>query len=311
MSSYTYPPPAPTISGDDVTVDHVHKFLGSPALVSRRLRTLLDQRYISDRLLTGRFVAVGGAIQYETGESVFTEDDPEAVAPGGEYPLTTAGTGTASIAKTVKWGQDSPVTDESINRLRLSAADRAMTKLVNQSVNFVDSVTMSAITSAVTAGTAGSDWSAAGTVAEDILSDVGLAKANIINLKQGYMPDLVVVDDINWMHAMIKFAAAGLVPRETPSQNPIVSGSFPTVLGMAWLPTPNAISGTALVADSEQLGGMADEDLGGPGYTRIGGIGVETKSIRDDDNDQWKLRARRVTVPVILEPAAARKVTGI
>lgn len=53
---------------------------------------------------------------------------------------------------------------------------------------------------------------------------------------------------------------------------------------------------------------MADEDLGGPGYTKIDGIGVETKSIRDDENDKYRLRARRVTVPVVLEPAAARKI---
>jgi hypothetical protein len=35
------------------------------------------------------------------------------------------------------------------------------------------------------------------------------------------------------------------------------------------------------------------------------------KSIRDDDNDQWKLRCRRVTVPIVLEPASAWKLTGM
>jgi hypothetical protein len=31
------------------------------------------------------------------------------------------------------------------------------------------------------------------------------------------------------------------------------------------------------------LGGMADEDLGGPGYASAGGVGVQVKTIRDDE----------------------------
>ena len=42
---YTYPPAAPTISGDNVTIS---RFLNNPTLVARRLRTLLEQRYIAD-----------------------------------------------------------------------------------------------------------------------------------------------------------------------------------------------------------------------------------------------------------------------
>jgi hypothetical protein len=60
---YTYPAPAPTISGDIVTIS---RFLNNPTLIARRLRTLLEQRYIADALLTGRFNVEGGAVQYET-----------------------------------------------------------------------------------------------------------------------------------------------------------------------------------------------------------------------------------------------------
>ena len=56
---------------------------------------------------------------------------------------------------------------------------------------------------------------------------------------------------------------------------------------------------------------MADEDLGGPGYVKAGGIGTEVKTIRDDENDQYRVRARRVTVPVVVEPAAARFIAAI
>lgn len=305
--AYTYPPAAPTISGDVVTIN---RFLNSPTLVARRLRTILEQRYIADALLTGRFQVSGGAVTYETGESIFTPDNPLAVQPGMEYPLTNPATGAASIAKTVKWGQDALVTDESVKRRQMDPVNRALTKLANQNVMYVDSVALSAVASAVTNGAnAAADWSTA--TAAQILEDVALAKANIVALNEGYDPDTVVVDDINWAYAMSRFAAAGYLPRETDASNPILTGNFPVILGMRWLATPNGFSNKALVADSNQLGGMADEDLGGPGYVKTGGVGVEVKTIRDDENDQYRVRARRVTVPVVVEPSAGRFVNSI
>jgi hypothetical protein len=59
---------------------------------------------------------------------------------------------------------------------------------------------------------------------------------------------------------------------------------------------------------------MADEDLGGPGYVKASGDGVapvQVKTIRDDDNDQTGPRPPRHVVPVVVEPAAGRKITGL
>lgn len=304
---YTYPAAAPSISGDNVTIS---RFLNDPTLIARRLRTLLEQRYIADALLTGRFAVEGGAVVYETGESIFTADNPRAVAPGSEYPLTSAGTGSASIAKTVKWGQDALVTDEAIKRLKMDPVNRALTKLANQNVKYVDSVALAAIASAVTA-TAAAPAAASAMTAAQWITTVMLAKQNIVALNQGYDPDTVVLEDLPWGYAMAAFIAAGLTPRES-ADTALLTGEFPTILGMKWLASPNVpTSGVGLVVDSTQLGGMADEDLGGPGYVKVNGIGVETKSIREDDEDQWRLRCRRVTVPVVVEPAAGRKITGL
>lgn len=314
---YTYPPPAPTITGEVVTIN---RFLESPTAFARRMRTLLEQRYIADALLKGRFTVSGGAIQYETGEPLFSTDNPRAVAPGSEYPLTNIPSGTASLAKTVKWGQDALFTDEAIQRQRMVPVNRGMTKLANQNVRFIDSITLAVIASAVTAtavagqpggiGTA-APWRTTATAAT-ILTDVAVAKAGILALNQGFDPDTVVLDDVTWAYVMAKFIAAGYLPRENNLDNPVITGEMPTIQGMVWLPTPNLpAANQALVLDSEQLGGMADEDLGGPGYVKVNGVGVETKVIRDDDNDQYRGRCRRVTVPVVLEPAAAQKITGV
>lgn len=303
---YTYPPAAPTLSGDNVTIS---RFLQNPTLVARRLRTIAEQRFISDVLLSGRFQAQGGAILYETGESIYTDRAPEAVAPGSNYPQTPLSDGTASLAKVVKWGEDVPITDESIRRHGRNPVDRAFIKLVNQMVKSVDSVAMSAITSAVTQSTAAiASWASdSGT---NIFRDIMRAKANILALNQGYDPDTVVVDDITFANMVSDTKFSGLLPRENTG-GVVYTGQFPIVAGLRILPTPNGVSGVALVLDSKQLGGMADEDLGGPGYASAGGVGVEAKTIREDKTDSWLARCRRVTVPIVLEPKAAWKITGV
>lgn len=309
--SYTYPAPPARVTGPS-TVE-IHHLLKSPALVSRRIRSLLDQRYIADALLTGRFKAVGGSILYETGEPIFTADDPEAVAPGAGYPMTKVTAGELASARTSKWGQDTPVTDEAISRLGINPVDRAFTKLVNQSVRFVDSAALGVIASKITRQF---DVTASGnpgvwTTGDAIVEGVMLAKASITSLDEGFDPNVIVLSDIQWARAIARLNASGLLPRE--QGNPLVTGAWPEALGLTWMSTNHSPTTDPILVDNTQLGGMADEEIGGPGYTRQDGVGVETKVIRDDDNDQYKLRARRTTVPVVLEPNAGVviKKTGV
>lgn len=306
MAGYTYPAAPASVSGD---IQSIHRLMQSPPTIARRLRTILEQRYVADALLTGRFEATGGGLFYESGEPIGSGENPRAIAPGGEYPLVSLGGGAMSGAKTVKWGQDTEVYDEAIARLKRNPVDRGLTKLANQNVSYVDSVAMSAITSAVTA-TANLGAALASATAEQILTAFLTAKANIIALNEGYMPDTVVMDDLSHAIVMAKFIAAGYLPRES-GDTPLLTGEFPRLQGLTWLATPNGVANTALVVDTQQLGGMADEDLGSPGYTKVDGVGVEVKVNRlegSDDRDGYRMRARRVTVPVILEPAAARKI---
>jgi hypothetical protein len=306
--SYTYPAPPATVSGGN-TVE-VHYFLKNPTLISRRLRTLLEQRYIADYLLQGRFTAVGGALLYETGEPIGTNDDPEAVAPGAGYPQTTASGGDVASAKTSKWGQDVPVFDEAISRLGINPVDRAFTKLVNQSVKFVDSAALGVIASKITQTYSVTGAGAPGvwTTGDAIVEGVLLAKAKVTGLDEGYDPNVIVLKDEQWAKAIARLNADGLLPRE--AGNPLVTGVWPQALGLTWTSSNHTPSANPILVDNTQLGGMADEEIGGPGYVRTSGVGVETKAIRDDDHDGYKLRARRVTVPVVLEPNAGIVITN-
>lgn len=299
-----FPPASPTIAGDYLTVS---RFLNTPTLVARRMRTLAEQRLISTSILTGRETVSGGAISFEQNEGLFTDRPVEAVSPGGEYPLTTVGDGTAQLAKVVKWGQDTFVTDEAAKRKAMSAVDKALLKLINTAAKNVDTVALAAIASSVTqTQAAAAAWSAATGV--QMLRDVLKAKAALAALNQGYEADTMVIDDLTWALIASDQTLISTIARETQS-NAVVTGNFDVLAGLRIMRTPNLPAAGAWILDSSQLGGIATEDLGG-NYQKVDGI-LESKSIRDEDNDQWRLRARAVAVPYINEPNAAIRITGI
>jgi hypothetical protein len=155
-------------------------------------------------------------VQYETGETIYTADNPRAVSPGSEYPLTGLGTGTASIAKTVKWGQDTEVTDEAIARQNMQPVEKALTKLANQNVKFVDSVALSAISSAVTNTAPLRRRGRPRPPADPDRHRPGEGEHR--GAEPGLHPDTVVVSDLSWAYAFAKFTSGGFLPRETGRQ---------------------------------------------------------------------------------------------
>jgi hypothetical protein len=72
---------------------------------------------------------------------------------------------------------------------------------------------------------------------------------------------------------------------------------------------PGGVSGNAWVLDTNQLGFIATEDLGG-GYQQAGEL-VQSKVIREEHRDLWRLRARANFVPVVTDPGAGFKITGV
>jgi hypothetical protein len=185
-----------------------------------------------------------------------------------------------------------------------------MAKLVNTIVKQVDSIALASISSQVTATRAASALWTGSTAA--ILRDILLAVSDVHALNQGFDPDTVLVDDITYAYVASDQSVTNALSRENGNA-PVYTGALPIVGGLRVLASnhvPPGFATAALVLDSTQLGGMADEQLGGRGYT--GGIGgVETKAIRHDETDSYDLRARRVTVPVIVEPTAAIQITGV
>lgn len=303
----TFPAPTPSLSGDTLAIS---RFLASPTAIQRRLRTFRDLRFVSDQLLTQRFRSQGGAVLYEQSESQFTNRTPEQVAPGSAYPYADTTTGTAAMAAIAKWGQKVLLTEEEIlrNVFAGAAVDRKLRKVVNTIIKQVDGITMSAIASSVTqtfsvTGSGGGAWTGA---TPTFLRDILRAKAVIVGLNQGYMPDTLALNDTGYAFLMSDDKFTNALKREE-STNPIYTGEIERVAGLTIVVSPTITA--PMVLDSTQLGGMADETAAMPGYA-VDQLGVQVKSIAHDSADAWDLQGRRKTVPVIQEPGAAITLTG-
>lgn len=308
---HTYPPAAPTLSGDTLTIS---RFLNSPAAVSRRLRSLAENRFIGDVLLTGRYQAQGGSLLYETSESIFTNKAPEVVNPGAEYPRTTASPGAALVASVSKWGQDVPITDEHIGRYGRRAVDVSLLKITNYLVKQVDALCLAVINASISTNTQATlgIWTTPG--AADPLLDLMTAKANVIKTDQGYDPDTVVMSDQAYAYLVANQKIIAGLQRESDT-SVTRTGDVLTIAGMRILSTnnmPGGATSAAFVLDSTMLGGIGYERIPSPEYTGDPATGVESWSRRDPAaNDMWIIRGRRPIVPIVQEPLAVQRITGV
>lgn len=302
--SYTYPVARPT---GTLTPAQIHLLLSNPQVIAKRIAELTDQRFIADYLLAGRYNAVGGGVFYETGEQIFAADSAEAIEALGEYPLTVLTSGELVAAKTSKLGLGTHIADETIARRGIDPVNRGLRRLANQVIKDVDAIAMAIIASKVTSTIASAAaWSTVAAVVNSLLA----AQANREDLALGIQPDVVALTGAQWAKVMGLFATAGVLPREG-NGNPIVAGNYPqNLLGFTWVTSPWIVGSDPLLVDRDQLGGMGDEDLASPEFRRAGDFNVETAIERLKGRDGYEARARRVTVPVVVEPLAGIKITG-
>lgn len=304
----TFPPPAPSYSDPNITAS---RFLKNPAFVARRVQDLASLRLVGTYLLKGRFEATGGAIGYEQVEGLFADATPETVAPGAEYTLTTISDGPAALAKVTKSGKDTLVTDEAIARRNMDPVEKGLRKLTNSGVLAVNSTVVSLIASTVTTDQAAAAvWTGS---SAKILQDILRAKAAITALNLGYNPDVLLVDDTTWAYMASDPVISAAMAREDKS-NPVYSGRFEVIAGLEIIPTPSAylpggVGTSAWVLDTTQLGFIAPEDLGG-GYQQAGEI-LQTKVMREDQNDGWRLRERSNFAAGVTDPGAGIEITGV
>lgn len=305
----TYNPQRATLNGQKVTVNWL---MNNPVFLYRALRTLVQQRLIGGRLLTGRVDLTGsGSVVFGVSEGIFPKRPAERIQPGGEYPLTDDDDGTPALAQTDKWGLSFEVPQELIARNRMDVVRRKLVKLANQIVFGFDALCLSAIATAITQTQAATvTWSTTATA--DPFLDIMLAGAIPDTLNQGYDVDVIALSPVYFARALSAVKIVQSMPREG-SDTLVVTGRVITIAGLTFLKTTNMPPGVnVMVADSTMLGSIATEALGGPLWQGDPSDvnDIESKVEPLTGRDGFRVFGRKVAVPMVQEPGAGVFVTG-
>lgn len=303
MTTY---PTNPTLSGQQVTVNWL---MNNPVVIYRSLRTLVQQRLIGDKLLTGRVDLTGsGSAVFGVSEGIFATRSAERVIGTGEYPLSDDDPGIPALAVTDKWGLATEVPQDLIAHNRMDILRRKLIKLANRIAFGFDALVLSAIATAVTQEQdVAVNWTDS---TADPFLDIMLGGAVVDELNQGYDVNVIALTPTEFARAVAAAKIIERMPREG-SDTLVITGRMIQIAGITFLKTTNMPSGVKrLLADATQLGSIATERLGGPGWTGSPDD-IETKVEPLQGRDGFLIQARKVAVPMVQEPGAAVEITDI
>lgn len=289
-----------------LTADEAFKILRSPSLISRRVAEFTDQKFIGDYLLSQRLKAVGGGVFYADGEPIFPDDESEVITPGGEYPLTVLSPGQINAVATLKRGIATHVFDETVAQQGIAVVNRAVAVLGNGVIRDVDGVAVGVVASQVTETVAASAaWTSVGAFVESLLT----AQLEMEDREEGLSPDTVLLKGTQYAKVIGMLVQAGALPRE--SANTILASRLPVdLMGFTWVTNKRYTGTNPMLLDRANLGGMADEDIPSEEFVKARGGKVEVANERIPGRDGRHLRARRVSVPVVLNKRAGVLITG-
>lgn len=296
MPGTMYPAGAPSIDGQGrITVE---QFLRQPSRVQRVITDLTNERFLAERIFSSGD-AQGGAVIYDqvTASELYTDRDVQAIEPGSNFPIVTSGEGAPKVAAVTKWGGAAVMTYEAVRRDSRDTLNRELTKLRNTIVRKVDTVAIAALDAAPINTDVGTDWSD-GTAGNPIV-DIATAQSIIDDADMGYVTDTVIANPAQRVDLLTRKDVRDSLPREGTAANPIASGQFQGFMGLTWYFTNRVPAGTAYFLSSTMAGSLRDEL---PLYSRV---------INQEERERWLVQAARVTVPIVTDPKAVLKMTGL
>lgn len=321
--------------GPQVTVDTA---LQMPNILARALTDLSYQRFVADRILArGTPDQVrGGAAVFQRAESLFPDRQAELVGVRSDWPRTGWTVPDLFAAAVKKFGLESVVSDEARRRNSMDQLARALRKIANSTVRFVDQTAMILIATdpAVQTATATATWSSVGA---KIIADIAAARNLIVNIDQGYEANTLIINPAQELSLLTDTTIQNVLPRESTPRNAVVTGRPVPILGLQQILVTNQLAaGKYIICDAGTVGTIADEQpLADEGYYRYdpatgnnaGGQGtlpgglipsaiplnqptIYAKTYREEKTDGTVVRGARFPAMWISEPQAAVYGTG-
>lgn len=292
-----YPGANPTVSGNKITVE---RFVKSPSQVYRVLNDLTRERFVAD-FIFAKGDAQGGAVLYDqvTESDLYSSRDPIEIAPGAEFPMVTDLEGDPKVAAVTKRGAAFPLTYEAVRRDSRDVLNRGLVKLRNSSIKKHDAVAIAALLAAPTRTAAATDdWPSAD--AEEVFTDLFGAVSSVEEADLGYTIDTIILNPARALDLLKKKDIRDALPRENVAVNPITSGRLYGLCGIPnWIITNRMDADKALLLQRGVAGSIRDEV---PFYTR---------TVDQQERERYLIMAGRVSVPIVTDPLAVFKITGL
>lgn len=293
-----FPPGAPTVNGQEITLE---QFLANPARVQRAIRDLTLQRFVADQIFSPGPAATGGSVIFDQvlGTELFMNRDVQAIEPGSEFPILDLGEVSPLVARTIKWGGAAELTYEERDRDRRDQLGRKVLRLRNTIVRKVDQVAVATLRAApVLNAVASADWGI-GTTA--IFKDTASAITLVDRLDMGYTITGALISPNTNLAMLTNDQLIAQLPREgAGNSNPIRSGRLAGIAGIDdWFVTNRVTDDEIFFLSGKQAGSISDEK---PLYSRV---------VDRPERESLLIMAARLVVPFVTDPKSVVRMTGV
>lgn len=278
----------------------VRAFLKRQSLLQRAMTDISKKGFIADALLATGYPVAGGVVPYTRSETIYLDRDPEVIEELAEYPIAPFAPLQLLEERAKKYGLKTVISEEAVRRSVMPEIPRALTKLSNTIIRYVDGLFLTKLVNDPDINTraAAAAWTSSATT---IFNDIEEARSDIRLQFEGYVPDTLVLHPSKIPALTTNDKIAQAYNNAQAPRNPIFTGQLPPLFGLDIFYTPNLPSAnTALLMQRKMIGGIADE------------VPLEVKSLPfDEDTDAYWIKGRRVVATFLQEPKAVTKITGI
>lgn len=296
-----YAPTHPAVQPVDGTRVTVDMYLRNTPRVQRDLSDLSRLRFIADYIFREGERTQSGSVLYEqllANTGLFTERDVKEIQELAEFPILNVGEKVPTTAMVKKWGGAFLFSYEKVRRDQRDVLGKDMRQLSNTVVRKMNRLAVYTVGADPNISTyaATAVWSDPTNSRK--LEDLVVATSMIDDIDMGYTADTVLINSTNARELRIDQKITDRLPKEG-TNNPLLSRDLAGLLGLDFIVTNDVPEGTMYILSRGLVGSFHDEL---PFYSRVVDL---------PEREGYLVQAARVTVPIVTDPKAIVKVTGI
>jgi hypothetical protein len=297
----------------------VSDLIGSPLMVPTKLRTLMQNVFISESLFRNAGPNPNGLVGYTEGDPSFLDADVQDVAEFGEIPVSSGKMGVPKVAIATKRGLGVRVSREMRDENQIGAVEEQMRQLVNTFKRADDRVVKALLSSSAvpTMAVSAGQWSVSATskprddIANAIFTITSAAPApgDVASPEEwyGFVPDTIVLNPGLVPILMKNANFTNLYVGDVASQAPGLSGRIPeNIFGLKVVQSMSWPTTQVLVCERGTMGFYSDTRP-----LEFTALYPEGGGPNGGPRETWRSDATHKRAMALDQPKAALWITGV